>query len=154
MASEEYGLSCSIHSHAGGYVDFEDEVEVVLAEIDPKHLAICLDTGHLTFAGIDPLAFYKRHSERVSYVHLKDIDPGVMAQTIADRTDYYDACANGLFCRLGEGIVDFDAFRSALKDSGYAGWATVEQDCDPAGKTSPLDDATKNFTYLRSVGLA
>lgn len=154
MATEEYGLTCSIHSHAGGFVDFEDEVETVLSEIAPELLGICLDTGHMTFAGIDPIGFYRRHAGRVSYLHLKDIDPAVMKKTIAERTDYYQACANGLFCRLGEGIVDFIAFRSALEQSGYSGWATVEQDCDPAGRTSPLDDATRNFAYLKSVGLA
>ena len=62
--------------------------------------------------------------------------------------------SEGPFCRLGEEIVGFAAFRQALADRGYSGWATVEQDCDPAEPTSPFDDARANIRYLTPVGFA
>jgi hypothetical protein len=34
------------------------------------------------------------------------------------------------------------------------GWATVEQDCDPRGPTSPGEDARANLVFLNQVGLA
>ena len=34
MGSEEYGLTVSIHPHAAGFIDFEAEVERLLADID------------------------------------------------------------------------------------------------------------------------
>ena len=37
-------------------------------------------------------------------------------------------------------------------DAGFDGWCTVEQDCDPTGDTSPIDDARANRTYLHSIG--
>jgi inosose dehydratase len=154
IGAEEYGLEVAIHAHAAGYVEFEDEIERVIDAIDPALLGICLDTGHSLYAGIDPTAFYERHSDRVTYLHFKDIDPAIRERVIAERIGFYEACAAGLFCVLGRGAVDFDRFRRALVAGGYAGWATVEQDCDPTGPTSPVEDAAANLAYLKSAGLA
>jgi inosose dehydratase len=154
MATNEYGLEATIHAHAGGYVDFEDELERVLEAIDERLLKVCLDTGHSVYAGFDPVAFYRRHGGRVTYLHFKDISPTVKARAIATRADYYKACGEGLFCKLGEGAVDFVGLKAALAANGYSGWATVEQDCDPAGPTSPLEDARFNLRYLETVGMA
>lgn len=151
MGSEEYGLTTAIHPHAGGFMDFEDETERLLAEIDPAILQICLDTGHAHYAGFDPVDFMDRHMDRISYMHFKDIHPGVKAQAIANRTDFYEACAQGIFCNLGEGETDFPAVRRKLIDSGFEGWCTVEQDCDPSGDTSPVGDARANRAYLESI---
>jgi inosose dehydratase len=106
------------------------------------------------YAGFDPIAFYRRHAPRVSYLHFKDVDPAVRARVIAERIGFYDACAAGLFCNLGAGAVDFRALKKTLDEHGYSGWATVEQDCDPAGPTRPVEDAEANLAYLRSVQLA
>ena len=87
-------------------------------------------------------------------MHFKDIDPAVRASVIANRTDFYEACGQGIFCNLGEGAVDFPAVRKLLVDGGFTGWCTVEQDCDPEGATSPLKDATANRNYLQSIGFS
>ncbi|WP_298821954.1 TIM barrel protein [uncultured Roseibium sp.] len=152
VASEEYGLTPSIHPHAGGFMDFENEVEQLLEEVDEKHMKICLDTGHSVYAGFDPVAFMKRHMDRISYMHFKDIDPVVMKNVIANQTDFYEACGDGIFCNLGKGSVDFAAVRQLLLDAGFTGWCTVEQDCDPAKAQSPLDDARENHAFLKSIG--
>ncbi len=154
IATEEYGLQATLHAHAAGFIEFEDELEATLDAIDEKILGVCLDTGHSAYAGFDPVAFYNRHAGRVSYLHFKDINPKVRAHVVADRIGFYDACAQGLFCNLGDGVVDFGALREALAKNGYKGWATVEQDCDPNGPTSPLDDARANLHYLETVGIA
>jgi len=152
MGAEEHGLTVGIHAHAAGFIDFEPELERLLDEIDESTLKICFDTGHHSYAGFDPVAFMQRHAPRISYMHFKDIDPAVKADVIANRTGFYDACAQGIFCNLGQGDVDFPKVRQILLDSGYEGWCTVEQDCDPAGETSPLADARANGDYLRSIG--
>lgn len=152
MGSEQYGLTVSLHPHAAGFMDFEAEVERLLSDIDAKLLKLCLDTGHSHYAGFDPVAFMKRHRERLAYVHFKDIDPAVRADVVAKRTDFYRACGQGIFCNLGKGMTDFHAVRQLLLDTGYDGWCTVEQDCDPAGPTSPVDDARANRNFLRSIG--
>ncbi len=152
LGTRDYGLSVSIHAHAGGFVDFEPELERLLDEVDAADLGICLDTGHHSYAGYDPVAFYKRHADRVTYVHFKDIDPVVKARVIDRRTGFYDACGQGIFCNLGQGDVDFPAMRQALLDADFSGWCTVEQDCDPNLDVRPLDDARANRDYLASIG--
>jgi inosose dehydratase len=151
LGSEEYGLTVSLHPHAAGFMDFEAEVERLLDDVDARLLKLCLDTGHTHYAGFDPVAFMKRHRDRLAYVHFKDIDPVVKADVVSKRTDFYKACGQGVFCNLGQGMTDFRAVRKLLLDTGYDGWCTVEQDCDPAGSTSPIDDARANRAYLRSI---
>jgi len=85
-------------------------------------------------------------------MHFKDIDPKVKAEAIANRTGFYDACGQGIFCNLGEGDVDLPAVRQVLLDAGFEGWCTVEQDCDPTLDPDTLGDARKNREYLESIG--
>jgi inosose dehydratase len=154
LGSEEFGLNVTIHAHAAGFIEFQDELEDVLDTIDSSILGACLDTGHCIYAGFDPVAFYRSHSDRISYLHFKDIDPKIRRQAIENRTGFYDACAAGIFCNLGEGMVDFSALKSALISTAFSGWATVEQDRDPTGARSTLADASSNLSFLKSVGLA
>ncbi|UWR00915.1 sugar phosphate isomerase/epimerase [Rhodobacteraceae bacterium S2214] len=152
MGAEEYGLTVGIHAHAGGFIDFEPELERLLSEVDESILKICFDTGHHSYAGFDPVAFMKKHINRISYMHFKDIDPVVKADVVKNRTDFYKACGQGIFCNLGEGDVDFPAVRQVLLDNGFTGWCTVEQDCDPSMPGTPLEDAESNRKYLESIG--
>ncbi len=152
MGSEEYGLTVGMHAHAAGFIDFEPELERLLDEVDESILKICFDTGHHSYAGYDPVAFMKRHIDRISYMHFKDIDPAVKADVVANRTDFYKACGQGIFCNLGQGDVDFPAVRQVLLDAGFEGWCTVEQDCDPSMPGTPLEDAESNRKYLESIG--
>jgi inosose dehydratase len=154
IGSEEYGLTVGIHAHAAGFMDFEPELERLLNEVDESILKICFDTGHHSYAGFDPVAFMKKHIGRISYMHFKDIDPKVKAEVIANRTGFYDACGQGIFCNLGDGDVDFPAVRQVLLDAGFEGWCTVEQDCDPLLDPDPVGDARKNREYLESIGFS
>ena len=151
METEDYGLTVGIHAHAAGFIDFEPELERLLAEVDERILKICFDTGHHSYAGFDPVAFMRRHIGRISYMHFKDIDPVVKARAIANRVGFYDACGQGIFCNLGNGDVDFPAVRQVLLDANFQGWCTVEQDCDPTLDVRPLNDARANREYLESI---
>ncbi|MDE0851260.1 TIM barrel protein [Yoonia sp.] len=152
MGTKDYGLTVGIHAHAGGFMDFEPELERLLSEVDEGILKICFDTGHHSYAGFDPVAFMKRHINRISYMHFKDIDPVVKADVVKNRTDFYKACGQGIFCNLGQGDVDFPAVRQVLLDNNFEGWCTVEQDCDPSVPGTPLEDAEENRKYLESIG--
>ena len=152
IGTQDYGLTVAIHPHAGGFVDFETETQRLLEETDPAELKLCLDTGHTHYAGFDPVSFMDIHIDRISYMHFKDIDPVVKTRVITERTDFYEACGQGIFCNLGDGETDFPAVRHRLIASGFSGWCTVEQDCDPEGATSPLDDAKANRSYLKTIG--
>lgn len=149
-----FGLRTAIHAHVGTHIEFEDEIERVLGDVDASELGLCVDTGHSTYAAIDPLALLRRHGDRVCYMHFKDIDEQRLAAARAHGHTFQQAVAGGIFRPLGEGCVDFPAVAGELARIGYEGWATVEQDRLPDTTTTPLEEARRSLEYLRSVGLA
>jgi inosose dehydratase len=69
-----------------------------------------------------------------------------------------DAWKRGVFCALGEGVVDFPRVVDALRARGYAGWMIVEQDVVPDAQgrlvPDPAESARRSRAYLRdTVGL-
>jgi len=154
IATQEYGMTVSLHAHAAGFIEFEDEIDRTMEAIPSGLLGLCIDTGHCEYAQTDPVALFDKYHARAPYVHFKDVDDKIRKQVVENRIGFYDACARGLFCNLGDGVVDFTGFKSVLAKHDYAGWATVEQDCDPTAGNPVLDDAKANYDFLRSVGLA
>lgn len=154
IATEEYGMTTSLHAHAGGYIEFEDDINRCMDAVAPELMGLCIDTGHCEYARTDPVALYHTYHERVPYVHFKDVDNKIREKVVKDRIGFYDACGMGLFCNLGDGVVDFEGFRDALAKHGFNGWGTVEQDCDPSAGNPVIDDAKANYDFLKSVGLA
>jgi inosose dehydratase len=148
--AEQHGLRPAFHPHAGSFVEFEDEIERLL---DDTELALCLDTGHTAFAGIGADSALAVYADRIAHVHLKDVRGDVLARVRGERLDFWAAVAAGVFCPLGEGVVDLPAVLAALRDMGYRGYATIEQDRVP-GSGAPLDDLAASLRVLASAGLA
>lgn len=146
------GVTPVIHQHAGCYIEFEDEVEAVLHRLDDGRVGICVDTGHMAYAGIDPVTFYDRHASRVKYFHFKDIDRAVHERVLADTVPFLDAVEQKVFCTLDRGVVDWPRLAKSLEIHGYDGAATIEQDIDPTISMHPIDDAKASLAFLRSVG--
>jgi inosose dehydratase len=150
VAANEHGLVPCFHPHAGTYVEFEPEIERAIADTDPGLVQICLDTGHCAYAGVDPVDLYRRHADRVAYLHLKDLRPEALR---TGAPSFEEAVAAGVFCPLGQGVVDFAGLRDALDEHGFEGWGTVEQDRLPTDTTSPAENAAESLRHLRAVGL-
>jgi len=154
IARDEYGVQSTLHAHAGCYIEYEDELDRAMADLPQDLVGLCIDTGHAAYAGTDPVALIQRYRERIGHMHFKNIDRAVHAACIADGTSFFDAITRGIFCPLGQGVVDFAAVRDALNEIGYAGLAVVEQDVDPTVDASPLENARESFAFLKSVGIA
>jgi inosose dehydratase len=145
-------LRAVFHPHVGTYVEFADEIDRLLAETDPAMLDLCVDTGHSAYAGVDPVALIRRYASRVSYLHLKDINGEVLERVRSEALGFDAALAEGIFCPLGQGVVDFQALLALLTELEYDGYATVEQDVDPAAPARPAAAASESLAYLHSVG--
>lgn len=148
----EHNVLPVLHQHAGCYIEFEDELERVLDRLEPSRVGICIDTGHMAYAGIDPVAFYRSRATRVKYFHFKDIDAQVHERVLREKVPFLKAVEQNVFCPVGKGVVDWQGLAKAFDELGYANPATIEQDIDPELSTSPLDDAKASLTYLKSVG--
>jgi inosose dehydratase len=146
------GLPTVFHPHAAGFVEAPWEIDELMARTDPSLVGLCLDTGHISFAGGDPVAIYRRYADRTRHVHVKDFDPAVLARARGASWDYFETVRHGVFCELGRGSVDFPALLRALGEAGYDGWLVVEQDVLP-GMGSPAESARRNREYLRGLGV-
>ncbi len=149
---DETGLRTVFHHHGAGYVETPDEIERLLDQTDPQLLGLCLDTGHYSYGGGDPVEALKRYRDRIWHVHFKDCHPRIAQQARTENWDYFEAVRQGVFCELGKGSVDFAGFTAELRRQGYAGWIVVEQDVLP-GLGMPAESASRNRAFLRSIGL-
>jgi inosose dehydratase len=150
----EHGLRPVLHPHAGTYVEYRDEIDRVLGALDAHEIGLCIDTGHLAYAGVDAVALFRDHVARTEYFHLKDVDAQVRMRAVVEQLDFESAVTQGIFCPLGQGLVDFPALHAALREHEFEGVATIEQDLDPTGTADPIGDARRSLAYLKEVGLA
>jgi inosose dehydratase len=152
LARTKFGLRMVFHPHADTHVEYEDQMERFFADTDP-HVAMCLDTGHFAYRHGDPVAFMRRYYQRIPYLHIKSVDAAVRDRVEAEGIPFGKAVGMDMFCELARGVVDFVAFRDALIECGYQGWAIVEQDMYPAPFDKPLPIARRNRAYLRQIGM-
>jgi inosose dehydratase len=153
LARDRYGVRAVIHPHAGGYIEFADELARIVADIGPEMAGLCLDTGHLAYAGMDPVEALRRYWDRADYVHFKDIDPAVFAIVMGECIRFFDACAKGVMCPIGRGSIDYPRVRALLGELGYGGYITIEQERDPRNTGSILQDLAASRTFLAGIGL-
>ncbi len=152
IAWQEYGVRPVVHPHAGGCIEFADEIEQLVEQIPHQIAGLCLDTGHLYYSGMDPTTWIDRYFARIDYLHFKDVNPQVFHQVLASGLDFFTACAQGVMCPLGKGAIDYPAVRELLMTRGYQGWITIEQERDPRHAQGSLSDVTESLNYLRTLG--
>ena len=75
----------------------------------------------------------------------------VLERARAEKMIFWDALAAGVFCPIGDGVVDFAGVADRLTAAGYEGFATIEQDRVP-GTGSPLDDIAASLRVLADAG--
>ncbi|HEY6886196.1 MAG TPA: myo-inosose-2 dehydratase, partial [Solirubrobacter sp.] len=148
--AQDEGMRLCYHHHMGTGVMTRAEVDRLLANTDPALVNLLLDTGHLAFAGDDPVDAARAHADRIKHVHLKDVRPDIVAKATAEGYSFEAAIEAGVFTVPGDGSIDFVPIFEALADAGFEGWLVTEAEQDPA-KANPLEYALKARAYLREV---
>jgi len=146
--AQGHGIRAVLHPHAGTYVEFGDEIDAIFARIPAEAMGMCLDTGHLAYAGVDPVDVVHRYRDRIEHVHLKDVNGTELTLSRDRQRGFWESIEAGIFCPVGEGIVDFGAFMVALAEIDYRGSATIEQDRHPASTSDPCRDLQRSVDYL------
>lgn len=152
IAWQEYGVRPVIHPHAGGCIEFADEITKLMQDIPYETAGLCLDTGHLYYSGMDPVEWLNKCKDSLDYVHFKDVNKAVYEQVIPKEIDFFAACAEGVMCPIGTGAIDYPQVKKLLDDINYNGWITIEQERDPRDVAGSLTDVTNSLKFLRSVG--
>ncbi|MDJ0590623.1 MAG: myo-inosose-2 dehydratase [Pleurocapsa sp. MO_226.B13] len=146
----EAGMQLCYHPHVGTGVETLEDIDRLMAETDPKYLKLLLDTGHLYYAGVDPLEVTKKYRDRIKHVHLKNIRKNILDSSIKQGLSFLDSIREGSFTVPGdkEGVIDFAPILSELAKANYEGWLVVEAEQDP-NKANPLEYALMARNYLR-----
>lgn len=149
--TREEGVATCFHNHVGTVIETADELDQLLTRADDEVVFLGLDTGHLAWAGADPVAVCRRYAGRIRTLHLKDVSEAVRRRGVEERWDYDTFVQHGIFAELGEGNVDFPGIIAALDDVDFDGWLIVETDVTQ--KPTALESATISRAYLRGIGL-
>jgi inosose dehydratase len=146
-----YGVRSCFHNHVGTVIETLAELERLLEAIPADLLFLGPDTGHMAWAGDDPVAFCKKYASRIKTLHIKDINQQVAAQGRAAGWDYRTFSAHGIWTEVGTGGIDFPTIFATLKATGFNGWAIVETDVTQLA--TPQESAQVSRAYLRSIGI-
>ena len=131
---KETGIRVAIHNHGPDNQAFITATDIweKIKDLD-KGIGICMDIGHTTRAGHDPVVDLKKYNTRIYDVHIKDVT--------AARKD-------GTTIEMGRGIIDIPAFVSALKKVGYTGMCSLEFEKD---MDDPLAGIAESIGYFKGV---
>ncbi|MFF9163289.1 myo-inosose-2 dehydratase [Streptomyces longwoodensis] len=148
----DHGMRLCYHHHMGTGVQTAEDIDRLMADTDPDHVHLLLDTGHLRFAGDDPLETAERHQQRIKHVHLKNVRQPVADKVRSDRLSFQEGIQQGVFTVPGDpdGAIDFQPVLWTLGNAGYEGWLVVEAEQDPS-KARPLAYAKMARSYLAEV---
>ena len=146
----ETGQKIVYHHHMGTGVQSAAEIDRLMENTDPEKVSLLLDTGHLTFAGEDPLEVANKHFDRIAHVHLKDIRREVLEEVKTKKMSFLDGVKAGVFTVPGDGFVEIEPVVKRFTDSDYKGWFVVEAEQDPA-KANPLEYALMARKYIHDT---
>lgn len=141
----EYGIYAHYHNHTNSVGETLTDVENLMAELNFNKVSLMLDIGHATKDFIElsyqdrAYHFLEKYWDKIHYVELKDWNE-----------------ASDLNTPLGEGYTDYSRIFSLMKEKGYAGWITVEQNGNDGWSLnrSPLECAKISREFLRkSLGI-
>lgn len=153
LVRDEFDVRLGFHPHVDAHVDTQASIDRFLADTDPDTLSLCLDTGHVEYCTGDNSEILHRHPDRISYIHLKQVNPAVAATARAERIGFYEAVQRGA---MVEPPLGAPAMHPLLEDLAALGRdlnLIIEQDMYPAPPGSAKAIATRTRDYFASLGL-
>jgi len=131
---KEYDFHFAIHLHGPDIATYPDAEDVWnhVKDLDPR-IGMCLDIGHDTRNGKDPVADLKKYKSRVFDIHIKDV---------TGKTKL------GYSLEVGRGVINFPAFVRMLREVGYTGVCSLEHEKD---MTDPFMGIAESIGYFRGV---
>ncbi|MFG2171120.1 sugar phosphate isomerase/epimerase family protein [Streptomyces niveus] len=149
---DRFGLNIVVHPHADTHIDSEENVTRFLDATDPALVSLCLDTGHYAYCGGDSVKLIETYGERIGYLHLKQVDPEILADVVADGVPFGPAVARGVMCEPPGGVPALGPVLTAAQELDVDLFAIVEQDMYPCPPDKPYPIAERTRRFLRSCG--
>ncbi len=123
----EFGVRFNLENHP------EKTAAEALAKIGGGNewLGLCVDTGWFGTQGANGPDAIRACGPFVRHTHIKDVKAAGAHET----------------CLLGDGVVNVEGCLAALRDLGYAGWYSWE---DEPEDRNPFDSAVRNRQWLEA----
>lgn len=149
--SADQGVVLSYHHHMGAMVQDAEDIDWLM-ESSTEDLTLLFDSGHLHFAGEDPLTILDNWGHRVQHVHFKDVRQPVLDWVNSEDKSFLDGVAAGVYSVPGDpvGCINFQAITNKLKAIDYEGWIVVEAEQDPA-KAPPFEYSKIGFDHITEI---
>lgn len=150
---QEFGIELVFHPHVDTHVDTQVRIERFLFDTDPQYVNLCLDTGHISYCDGDNIQIVERFPERITYVHLKQVDPAVRARVLAERLPLSEAVKLGVMCEPPYGEPEMPPLLETLSRLERDIFTVVEQDLYPVEPDIPLPIGARTAGYYAGCGL-
>ena len=96
--------------------------------------------------------FMRSHADRITYLHLSNVDPDILRHVRKMKMTYSEAMANGVMCPLDRGLIDYRDIRDVLEKTAYDGTAVIDTHIINAYPGEAFNTARHNLDYLRLLG--
>ena len=153
VLAEEFAVALVFHQHIDTHVDSQERIERFLTDTDPRYVNLCLDTGHIAYCGGNNVEIVRRYPDRITYVHLKQIDPAVRDRAVAQRLPMSEAVKLGAMVEPPYGLPEMPPLLDALARLDRDIFCVIEQDLYPVEPDVPLPIAARTAGYFVACGL-
>ncbi len=133
----DLGVPLGYHNHMGAMGQTPEGIEQIMDAVDPRYAKLELDVAHYFQGGGDPAKAVEKYSDRLLFLHLKDVErlPAGAKQSYR-------------FIELGRGLVDLPAVLDALRKINFRGWGIVELDGETDQSRTAKESAIINKKYV------
>ena len=131
---QQYDIRLAIHNHGPDNPLFPNATDIWNNIWDKdKRMGICIDIGHTTRDGKNPVFDILRYGSRIFDVHIKDVD---------------GATKEGKTVEIGRGIIDIPGVIGALRKIGFTGMCSLEFEKD---MKDPLAGIAESIGYFKGT---
>jgi sugar phosphate isomerase/epimerase len=139
-ALKPYGIGVGYHNHSFEFLPIGSTTgwDILAGETDTNLVHFEADIGWLTSAGVDPIAFFKRHSGRCKQAHVKDVKRGFKPSTALGTAP----------TEVGSGQVDWARVLPAAYEAGVRNFYFEQE---PPFTMPRIQSAAKSFAFLNAL---
>jgi len=153
LLKEDYGLKMVLHPHGDSHIESPEDIYRIFDATDPAYVNLCLDTGHITYGGGDPVEILRKYPDRCTYVHIKAFDPELVRLAHEQDWPFGQVVARGGSVTPPAGAPDMRVLIEALTELDKELYVILEQDLYPADPTFPLPNAIATRKFFAECGL-
>lgn len=135
------GLRCGYHNHNMEFRSYDGVVayDELLRLTDPALVTMELDLAWVVTAGADPIKYLKKHADRISLLHVKEVRKDL--RVTADRLQAQTT-------EIGSGKIDWKQLFRAMDAKRIAHYFVEQENFE----RTPLEAVRISFEYLKGLG--